>query len=55
MRPRFTDQYSEAFDAYFHSTESAGALEFDNEFSGSAAVPAPYNGFAELKLAYPCV
>ena len=54
MRPRVTDKYSEAFDAYFHSTEPAGVLEFVNEYSGSAAIPAPHNGFAELKLACPC-
>ena len=54
MRLRITDYHSEAFDAYYHITESAGALEFVNEYSGSAAVSAPYNGFAELKLACPC-
>jgi hypothetical protein len=51
MRPRRTDQDAEAFDAYYHSPDAAGALEFVNEYSGCAARPAPYNGFAELKLA----
>ena len=54
MRLRVTDKYSEAFDAYFHIIESAGALEFVNEYSGSAAESATYNGFAELELACPC-
>ena len=55
MRPQRTDQYSEAFDAYYHSTDVAGALELVNEYSGCAALPAPYNGFAELKLACSCL
>jgi hypothetical protein len=55
MRPRITDRHVEALDAYVHNTEPAGALEFGNEYSGSAAIPAPYNGFAELELACPCI
>jgi hypothetical protein len=54
MRPQITDQHAIALDASYHSSESAGALEFLNEYSGCAVTPAPYNGFAELELACPC-
>jgi hypothetical protein len=37
LRLRITDQDAEAFDACFHSPESAGALELVNEYSGCAA------------------
>ncbi len=53
MRPRITSKDAAAFDAHFHVLESAGALEFVNEYSGLAALAAPYNAFAELKLACP--
>jgi len=41
------------FDVFRFSFESAGALEFDNEYSGLAVQPALYIGFAELMLACP--
>jgi len=53
MRPRMTNMERPAFDAHQHSFASAGALEFINEYSGLAASPAPYNAFAEPKLACP--
>jgi hypothetical protein len=37
MRPRVTNKDAGAFDAYYLSFESAGALEFVNEYSGLAA------------------
>ena len=42
-----------ARDAHEHIFASAGALAFVNEYSGSAAPPAPYNAFAERQLACP--
>ena len=36
-----------------NASASVGALAFINEYSGYAVTPAPYNGFAELKLAGP--
>jgi hypothetical protein len=42
-----------ACDAHEHIFASAGALAFVNEYSGSAALPAPYNAFAERQLACP--
>ena len=45
--------HAEAQDAFEHIFASAGALAFVNEYSGSAALPAPYNAFAEHKLACP--
>jgi hypothetical protein len=53
MHPRITNMQAEAHDAFEHIFESAGALAFINEYSGSAAPPAPYNAFAERKLACP--
>ena len=40
-------------DSYEHIFASASALAFVNEYSGSAASPAPYNAFAERQLACP--
>jgi hypothetical protein len=53
MLPRITSMQAEAQEAFEHTLESAGALTFVNEYSGSAALPAPYNAFAERKLACP--
>jgi hypothetical protein len=53
MHPRMTNIQAEAPDAFEHSFASAGALAFVNEYSGSAALPAPYNAFAERQLACP--
>jgi hypothetical protein len=51
MHPRMTNMQAEAHDAFEHIFASAGALAFVNEYSGSAALPAPYNAFAECKPA----
>jgi len=48
-----TNMQAEAHDAFEHIFASAGALAFVNEYSGSAALPAPYNAFAERQLACP--
>ena len=53
MHPRMTNMQAEARDAHEHIFASAGALAFVNEYSGSAALPAPYNAFAERQLACP--
>jgi hypothetical protein len=53
MHPQITNIQAPAYDAHEHIFESAGALVFVNESSGSAAPPAPYNAFAEHKLACP--
>ena len=53
MHPQITNIQASAQDAFEHIFESAGALVFVNEYSGSAAPPAPYNAFAEHKLACP--
>jgi hypothetical protein len=49
MHPQSTSIQAEAHDAFAHTLDSAGALAFVNEYSGSAAPPAPYNAFAERK------
>jgi hypothetical protein len=36
MRPRITNNPAKALDVYRFSFESAGALAFDNEYSGFA-------------------
>jgi hypothetical protein len=51
MPPRITSLPAEAPDAFEHTLDSAGALAFVNDSSGSAAPPAPYNAVAERKLA----
>jgi hypothetical protein len=53
MRPRMTHMQAVARDAHDHIFASAGALAFVNEYSGSAASPAPYNAFAERQVAWP--
>ena len=53
MHPRMTHMHAEAHDAHEHIFASAGVLAFVNEYSGSAASPAPYNAFAERQLACP--
>jgi hypothetical protein len=47
--------HAEAFDAFEPIFDSAGALAFVNEDSGSAASPAPYNAFAARQLTCPCL
>ena len=54
MHPQRTSIQAKAPDAFEHTLDPAGALEFANEHSGSAAPPAPYNAFAERELACPC-
>ena len=49
MRPRITNISATTFDVHRFSFESAGALGFDNEYSGFAVLPAHYITFAELK------
>jgi hypothetical protein len=41
MHPRMTNMQASAYDAFEHIFASAGALAFVNEYSGSAALPAP--------------
>jgi hypothetical protein len=53
MPPRSTSLHAQAQDACEHTLDSAGALEFVNDSSGSAALPAPYNAVAERKHACP--
>ena len=50
MRPWITNIRALTFDVHCISFESAGALEFDNEYSGIAVITAHYIAFAELKL-----
>jgi hypothetical protein len=47
---RITNRQCVAYDASSFSFESAGALAFADECSGSAVPPAHYIGFAERKL-----
>ncbi len=47
MRPRITNISATTFDVHRFSFESAGALGFDNEYSGVAVKPAHYIAFAE--------
>jgi len=49
MHPRITNKSAKTFNVYRFSFESAGALEFDNEYSGCAVRPAHYIAFAELR------
>src|SRR6266513_1737003 len=53
MRLRITNIYEQTCDVHKLSFESAGALEFVNEYSGFAVAPAHYIAFAELKHARP--
>jgi len=47
MSPRITNIQAKARDAFEHTLDSARARAFVNEYSGSAALPAPYNAFVE--------
>ncbi len=47
MRPRITNITATTLDVHRFSFESAGALGFDNEYSGFAVKPAHYITFAE--------
>ena len=49
MHPWPTNKPTRTYDVHRFSFEAAGALEFDNEYSGHAAVPAFYIAFAELE------
>ena len=49
MHLRITNISTPTFDVYSFSSESAGALEIANEYSGYAVTPARYIAFAELK------
>jgi hypothetical protein len=53
MHLRITSIHAQAHDACSHTLESAGALAFVNDSSGSAAPPAPDHVVAELKHACP--
>jgi hypothetical protein len=53
LRPRITNTNERTFDDHYLSFESAGALEFVNEYSGFAVAQAHYIAFAELKHARP--
>jgi hypothetical protein len=53
MRPRITNISTLTFDVHRFSFESAGALEFVNEYSGLATRSAHYIAFVELKHARP--
>ncbi len=49
MHLQITNKSAKTLDVYCFSFESAGALEFDNEYSGCAVQPAHYIDFAELR------
>ena len=53
MHPRATNISTQTSDVRRFSFESAGALAFDNEYSGFAVLPAHYIAFAERKRAGP--
>jgi len=53
MHPRTTNKSTQTSDVRGFSSESAGALALDNEYSGFAALPAHYIAFAERKRARP--
>jgi hypothetical protein len=53
MRPRITNIPTLTFDVHRFSFESAGALEFVDEYSGLATLSAHYIAFVELKHARP--
>jgi len=50
---RITNSSDITFDVFGFSFESAGALEFINEYSGHAFIQAYYIAFAEPKHANP--
>ena len=49
MHPQITNKTAITLDVHRFSFESAGALEFDKEYSGYAVKPAHYIAFAELR------
>ena len=53
MHPRATNKSTRTLDVQGFGFELAGALGSDNEYSGLAAEPAPYIGFAGPKHACP--
>lgn len=53
MHPRVTNLSTRTLDVRCFGFEPAGALGSDNEYSGLAAEPAPYIGFAGPKNACP--
>ena len=53
MHPQMTNIQASAQDAFEHIFASAGALVFVNEYSGSAAPPAPSHAFAARQRACP--
>jgi hypothetical protein len=53
MPPQRTNIHCIAHEAYEHIFAAAGALAFVNAYSGSAALSAPYNAFAERQRACP--
>jgi len=53
MHPRVTNLSTRTLDVRRFGFEPAGALGSDNEYSGLAAEPAPYIGFAGPKNACP--
>jgi hypothetical protein len=53
MHPQRTSIHAQARDACEHTLDSAGALAFVNDSSGSAAPPAPYHASAARQLACP--
>jgi hypothetical protein len=53
MHPRVTNLSTRTLDVRRFGFEPVGALGSDNEYSGLAAEPAPYIGFAGPKNACP--
>ena len=53
MHPRRTSLHAQAQEACEPTLDSAGALAFVNDSSGSAALPAPDHAVAELQHAGP--
>ncbi len=49
MHPQVTNKLARTHDVYRFGFESAGALEFVNEYSGLAECTGCYIDFAELK------
>ena len=53
LHPQITNNSDTTLDVFRISFESAGALEFINEYSGHAFIQAYYIAFAEPKHANP--
>ena len=53
MHPRVTNISTRTFDVLGFGFEPAGALGSANEYSGLAAEPAPYIGFAGTQACMP--